>query len=157
MLCRNFSKLSGFAALHKEYLLPHDTIHTVATLGDVHGIVEMTFAQPVKTKPSVDHYVITGSSGWLSINMSVGTKDNSPIHRIKVHTISNETGDSTEEIIEKKGDGVEAELVSFFNAIHGRNTLSIGDPTDALRDVAFIQAALTSNGASIDLEELVRT
>jgi predicted dehydrogenase len=57
---------------------------------------------------------------------------------------------------EDEGDGVEVELGEFFKAIKGEKTDDIGDPMEALRDVAFIEAALKSEGRVVDLLDLMR-
>lgn len=53
--------------------------------------------------------------------------------------------------------GVEVELGSFFDRISGRTTEGeeeFGDLSGALRDVAFIEAALKSGGKLVDLTTL---
>lgn len=53
-------------------------------------------------------------------------------------------------------EGVAVEINAFVNAVSGNPTaLELGDPLDALRDVAVIEASLRSNGALIDLEKMV--
>ena len=63
-----------------------------------------------------------------------------------------------EEVIEKRKSGIEAEFASFFDAISGKDDdgLGIGEPSSALVDVAFIQAALNSNGGPVDLTKLLK-
>lgn len=59
-----------------------------------------------------------------------------------------------EEVIEKPESGIVAEFASFFDAISGKDD-GLGDPFSALGDVAFIQAALNSNGELVDLAKLL--
>ena len=59
------------------------------------------------------------------------------------------------EVIEERTRGVEVELESFLIAVKGCDD-GLGDPRAALKDVAVIQGALTSEGRVVDLEALVR-
>ena len=47
------------------------------------------------------------------------------------------------------------EVASFLDAIDGKDD-GYGQPKDALKDVAFIQAALNSDGKPVDLVKLVQ-
>lgn len=61
-----------------------------------------------------------------------------------------------EEVIEEARNGVAAEFASFFDAMSGKDDgLGFGNPFSALCDVAFIQAALNSNGELVDLAKLI--
>ncbi|KAF9076906.1 hypothetical protein BDP27DRAFT_1312801 [Rhodocollybia butyracea] len=154
-----FTELSGFASLNKDYLIPHDTIHSVVRAGHhYHGIVEMTFASPTKSTPKGDNIVITGTDGWLACNK---VRDSLELV-IKVRVKEEGKPEEEQEYQEKEQtlsypsrNGVEDELLDFFNKIQGREALDIGRPRNALKDVAFIQAALTSEGKLIDLLALV--
>lgn len=160
MLPYSFTHLSGFASLNKDYLKPHDTIHTIVKAGDhFHGIVELTFASPTQTRPITDSFVITGSNGWISVNMVNTPGSTSPTIRILIKTVVKPEGkpeEEREEVIDIPSKGVIAEQESFFDAINGNDDgLKFGDPFGTLEDVAFIQAALNSNGKLVDLTKLV--
>ncbi|KAJ3522859.1 hypothetical protein NMY22_g11701 [Coprinellus aureogranulatus] len=149
--------ISAFASLNKEYLKPHDTINAILkSEGHYHGSVDMTWGFPTEKKPNTDAFVITGSKGWLTIN---NTGSPRPLVKIVVASdqLSAEGKDQVvEEVIEEPGRGVEAELRSFFDAISGKDDgLGLGNPREALVDVAVIQAALTGNGNLVDLRKLV--
>ncbi|GLB39493.1 putative oxidoreductase family, C-terminal alpha/beta domain [Lyophyllum shimeji] len=158
MLPHRLTHLSGFASLNKDYLEPHDTINAIVRAGDnFHGTAELTWASPTKSRPVTDGFVITGTDGWLSVNQVTIEGANDPVLRITVKSVIKAEGKGEvekEEIIEEPVQGVKAELASFFDAIAGKDALNIGEPLEALRDVAFIQAALNSNGSVVDLAEL---
>lgn len=61
----------------------------------------------------------------------------------------------TEDVLEERSQGVEEELKRFFAAIAG-NDDGFGDPFEALKDVAIVQAGLNSNGNPVDLVKLVQ-
>jgi predicted dehydrogenase len=149
--------------LNKDYLKPHDTIHTVAKAGDhFHGIVEMTFASPTSSSPQADEFVVTGTDGWLSVNEVDIPGEDASVTRITVKSVVKAEGkpeEEKEDIIDVPGSkGVQVELQSFFDAIAGKNDgLGLGDPQAALGDVAFIQAALNSDGEVVDLVELTNS
>ncbi|KAF9476098.1 NAD(P)-binding protein [Pholiota conissans] len=160
MLPHAFTHLSGFASLNKDYLKPHDTIHTVVKAGDhFHGISEMTFACPTKSRPNADAFVITGNDGWVSVNNVNIPGSDKPIIRIVVKSVVKVEGQpeqEAEETIDVPSQGVLAEQQSFFDALEGKDDgLNLGDPFAALADVAFIQAALNSNGKLVDLTKLL--
>jgi predicted dehydrogenase len=150
--------LSGFASLNKDYLLPHDTIHVIASADKkFHGIIEISYASPTKSLPAGDRLVITGTKGWLSVNVvnKPGTTDKFIRTVIKSVVVGRP---EEEEVIEKPESGIEAEFASFFDAISGKDDgLGHGEPSSALHDVAFIQAALNSNGELVDLARLIYT
>lgn len=161
MLPGPLTHLSGFASLNKDYLKPHDTIHAVVKSGDrFHGIVELTWAFPTPTRPQADAFVITGSNGWISVNQ-VSKPGSAPVLQILVKSVHKPDGKpevEKEEIIEVPSKGVAAELTSFFDKVAGKaDVLEIGEPLGALEDVAFIQAALNSNGELVDLVKLVQS
>ncbi|KIM36263.1 hypothetical protein M413DRAFT_449312 [Hebeloma cylindrosporum] len=161
MLPHAWTHLTGFASLNKGYLEPHDTIHTVAKAGDhFHGILEMTFASPTSSKPQADQFVITGTEGWLSLNEVEVPGEDGPVMRITVRSVVKTEGkpeEEKEDVIDVPASkGVSVELRSFFDAIAGKDDgLGLGDPQAALGDVAFIQAALNSNGEVVDLVKLL--
>ncbi|KAF5373425.1 hypothetical protein D9615_009419, partial [Tricholomella constricta] len=162
MLPHQLTHLSAFASLNKDYLMPHDTINAVVRAGShFHGTAELTFASPTKSRPVSDGFVITGTDGWLSVNQVNVEGSDAPVLRVSITSVIKTEGGETEEgekveIIEEPVQGVKAELASFFDAILGKSGVAdFGDPLAALRDVAFIQAALNSDGRLVDLTELV--
>ncbi|THU90451.1 oxidoreductase family protein [Dendrothele bispora CBS 962.96] len=151
--------VSGFASLTKDYLAPHDAIHTIVRAGpDVHGLVEMTFASPVPTKPPADNILITGTDGWLSVNHANDAEGGIKILIKKLVKKGSEEDkvEETEESFRFPIIGVQEEFRAFFAKIDGVEGFEAGDPKDALLDVAFIQAALTSEGKLVDLGQLMR-
>lgn len=146
--------LSGFASLNKDYLAPHDTINTILKNADgSHGIFELSFAAPTQSLSKASNgTTVTGTSGWLFVTQDQG------VIKTTIKTIAEvdgKPGPEQEEVIEEKQCGVEAELKSFLGAIAG-NDDGLGEPENALKDVAIIQAALNSNGQLIDLEKLLQ-
>lgn len=150
--------LSSFASLNKDYLKPHDTIHAIVKAGDhCRGVVDLTWASPTQSTPQSSSFVITGSSGWLAIKSeTVGDKS---VQRLTIKSVREKDGKAdgeTEEISEMQFQGVEVELKCFFAAITGKSGEALGEPRDALQDVAFIQAALNSEGNLISLADLIK-
>jgi hypothetical protein len=157
MLPQPLTHLSSFASLNHEHLKPHDTIHAVAKAGaHFHGIVELSFGFPTESTPSSDAFVITGTEGWLTVNYA--EVEGTAVLRIIIKRAVKVEGKPTEEVeevIDTPQKGVEAEFASFFDKVAGKETLDLGDPLEALKDVAFIQAGLNSGGELVDLEKLV--
>ncbi|KAI0786966.1 oxidoreductase family protein [Abortiporus biennis] len=152
--------LSGYASLNLSYLAPQDTINAVVKSKDgSHGIVELTWGAPVLSRASEAQkgISITGTEGWIWIEQTT-IGDGQQIFRVTVKVSEkNEKGEEigeTKVVLNEPVKGVEEELRRFLNAIAGEDD-GFGDPYSALKDVAFIQAALNSNGAPIDLEKLV--
>lgn len=95
---------------------------------------------------------VTGTSGWLSVTQR---QDFITITIRSLTEVDGGLGSEKGEVIEEKNwRGVECELKSFCNAIVGEDD-GLGDPSGALRDVAIIQAALTSQGMLVDLDKLI--
>ncbi|CAK5283220.1 unnamed protein product [Mycena citricolor] len=158
MLPEPLTHLSSIASLNREHLKPHDTIHALATAGShFHGIVDMSFASPTASTPKADAFVITGSKGWMTVN-SAKPEGKDAVLRVVVKRAIEVEGRPTEEIeevYEVPQRGIEEEFGAFFDAIAGRESQDFGSPLGALRDVAFIEAALTSEGKVVDLGALV--
>lgn len=157
MLPAPLTHLSGFASLNKDYLPPHDTIQAVAkSIGKdttFHGTASLTWASPTPSKSVPDGITIIGTDGWLSATTIYAEG----VVRITIRSVVHVEGkpdEEREEIIDKPIQGVERELGSFFAATNGTDD-GLGDPLGALRDVAFIQAGLDSNGDLVDLEKLI--
>ncbi|KAF9025812.1 oxidoreductase family protein [Hymenopellis radicata] len=148
--------VSSFASLIKSYLLPHDTITVIARGTSTpntqfQGTLDMTFGFPTKSHPETG-YTIIGTQGWVRV-----TSENN-LYTVRSHflTKDGEEYEEAEEVVQEESCGVAVELKSFFGAITGTDDgLSLGDPKAALLDVAFIQAALESNGVLVDLNALV--
>jgi hypothetical protein len=152
--------LSGFASQNQKHLPPHDTINAVVRAEDgTHGLIELTWGAPVPSRSQHAHggITITGQDGWIAIE-SVNVNDRG-YFRVTVFTVTkDEHGrDVGEEkqVIEEETISVKLELRSFLKAIDGEND-GFGSPLGALKDVAFIQAGLNSNGQPVDLIKLVQ-
>jgi len=66
-------------------------------------------------------------------------------------------GEEVEVFDEDADGGVVAELEGFFKAIKGEGSgPKVGDPREALKDVALIEAALKSEGRRVDLREMMK-
>jgi hypothetical protein len=152
--------LSAFVSLNKDYLKPHDTIHSIAKAGDsFHGIVEITFALPTPSAPAGDLISVTGTEGWLSVNEVKKPGVNGTFIRTVIKSVVKVKGKPNgekEEIIEEAQNGIVAEFASFFDAIQGKDELQLGNPIAALSDVAFVEAALHSKGELVDLTKLLQ-
>ncbi|KAF7308307.1 GFO-IDH-MocA domain-containing protein [Mycena chlorophos] len=158
MLPNPLTHLSAYASSNFDYLKPHDTINAVVqSAGNFHGIVELSFGAPTAANPVADQYIITGGEGWLTVNMKhTAGKSVLRIHlRRVVRDHEGKRVREEEETMDLPGTGVKSEFESFFEKIEGKETMDVGDPVQALKDVAFIQAGLNSEGVSIDLEKLV--
>ncbi|OJT04040.1 hypothetical protein TRAPUB_5276 [Trametes pubescens] len=148
--------VSAFASLAKDILPPQDTINAIVKNADgSHGLVELTWGAPTVTraKQAGNNITVTGTEGWLEITRASG------VMRIAVHTITRDkdgksTGE-TEEVIEEKEVGIQREIESFLRATDGSDD-GVDDPRSTLVDVAFIEAALNSNGAPVDLVALAK-
>ncbi|KAF8991975.1 hypothetical protein BDQ17DRAFT_1401834 [Cyathus striatus] len=174
--------LTGFSSLTKPYLAPTDTIHSVLTSSPppslsqdkspneepVHGLSEMTFAHPTPSKPSTDAFVITGSKGYVAVR-GVEVDGKPAIRATFTYLVPSlllklkgrrrrRKEEEKEEVHTFPMIGVSEELRSFFDIIKGKNDgLNLGEPENALWDVALVQAALNSGGALVDLDELLRS
>lgn len=154
--------LSAFASLSLKHLPPQDTINAIVKSADgSHGIVEMTFGAPVPSRADEANngISVTGTEGWIWIELVESkTEAKRYVFRITVKTVKrNEKGEDvgeTEEVAEERECGVEEEFRSFFTAVGGYDD-GFGTPFSALQDVAWIEAALTSNGYPVDLVKLV--
>ncbi|KAI0634391.1 oxidoreductase family protein [Trametes polyzona] len=148
--------VSAFASLAKDILPPHDTINAIVKNADgAHGLVELTWGAPTPSRASQagNNITVTGTEGWLEITRAGG------VMRIAVRTITRDkdgkpTGEA-EEVIEEREVGIQREIESFLHAIDGTDD-GLDAPRSTLVDVAFIQAALNSNGSPVDLVELAQ-
>lgn len=144
--------LSAFASLARPELAPHDTIHAVVSLAPTnttsppaHGIFELSFGAPApsRTEASVNGagITVTGTKGWLSIT-SAKNSEGKPVNRVEVHV----NGVETPEVFESRSQGVEREIENFVKLVRGEGDSGFGTLEGTLRDVAFIETALNSNG-----------
>ncbi|KAJ8515614.1 hypothetical protein ONZ45_g6970 [Pleurotus djamor] len=171
--------ISSFAALNKSYLPPHDTVHLILKASsqtanapqaqkDINGSMYLTWANPTKVKSATDEIVVTGEKGWISVAVNWGD-GNGPFIRVKsVVAVVKKGGDGDGDAVEEEEEdveevedvpmeGVKCELKAFFDAIAGKGGEGLGEPRNALVDVAVIQAALNSEGSVVDLKELLKT
>ncbi|CAK5267469.1 unnamed protein product [Mycena citricolor] len=158
MLPEPLTHLSSIASLNREHLKPHDTIHALARAGShFHGIVDMSFASPTASTPKADAFVITGSKGWMTVNFEKPDGKNTVLRVVvkRAIEVEGQPTEEAEEVYEVPQRGIEEEFGAFFDAIAGRESQDFGSPLGALRDVAFIEAALTSEGKVVDLGALV--
>jgi len=169
MLPEPLSEVSAFSSLTKDYLAPHDTVHAIVKAGHrIYGSVDLTWAHPTKSRPEgADGFLITGTKGWISVRQLTHPGADAPILRVLIKTrglpgtgvLGGGDGapevEESEEVLEFAVEGVARELESFFLAVSGNDDgLGLGDPLAALQDVAFIEAALNSNGVVADLEKV---
>ncbi|KIJ64973.1 hypothetical protein HYDPIDRAFT_111692 [Hydnomerulius pinastri MD-312] len=165
MLPSAMTHLSGFASLNVEWLAPHDTINTIIKSADgSHGIFELSFGAPTSSRTSIGNgTIITGTDGYLTVGQTKVkdpvTGGDKSVFRIVIKSVTRDAdgkpGPEKEEVIDEPVRGVELELASFFAAALEGKDDGLGSPLGALRDVAIIEAALNSDGKSIDLEKLV--
>lgn len=157
--------LSGFASLNVEWLAPQDTINATLKAADgSHGILELSVAAPTESRSSVGNgIVITGTDGYLTVDETEikdpVTGGEKSISRVTIKSVTRHAdgrvGPEREEVIDEPVRGVEVELASFFSAALKGKDDGLGSPRGALRDVAIIEASLSSSGELVDLEKLV--
>ncbi|KAF8525517.1 oxidoreductase family protein [Hysterangium stoloniferum] len=140
--------LSAHVSLNLEHLAPADTFTALSQSSDgSHGLFELVPGAPNSSRDT-DWFKITGKDGWIDVRFV------EPVYKVSVHRNRKEGEDL--EVLEIKGEGVKKEIEHFLGALHGKTSEDIGDPREALRDVAFIQAGLNSKGEKVDLEKLVK-
>jgi len=100
--------------------------------------------------------LITGTAGHLAITSEQRVVEGGSQGETKPHYILKLVGaDGKEEVSAYANVGVRKEIEYFVKAIQGDADKN-GEPRGALRDVAIIQAALTSNGHLVDIGKLVQ-
>ncbi|KAF8581203.1 oxidoreductase family protein [Ramaria rubella] len=140
--------LSAHVSLAQKHLPPKDTFTAVALCSDgSHGLYELSMGAPVASRGD-NGFKITGKDGWIDVSQSSG------VYRVVLHTATKDG--ENEQVFEIKSEGIQKELEYFVDAVRGGEGEGLGDPRAALRDVAFIEAGLKSNGEKIDLERLVK-
>ncbi len=151
-----FTTLSAHASLAKDILPPHDTIHAIARVANgAHGVVELSWGTPVPTRAADAHnsIAVTGTDGWLEVTRAPGA------FRVTVKTATRDeagrrVGERTE-VLEEKERGVQREIAGFLAALDGEDD-GLDGPRGTLVDVAFIEAALNSGGAPVDVGKLAQ-
>ena len=149
--------LSGYASQNQKHLPPHDTINAIVRTADgVHGIVELTWGAPVVSRVTAAHnaLTVTGTDGWLEVSRAAGAI-RVAVRYALLDAHGKITGEK-EEVVEEREVGVQGEIQSFLRAAAEGNDDGIDGPRGTLVDVAFIQAALNSGGAPVDLEKLAQ-
>lgn len=155
------ASLSGHASLAKKILAPHDTITaSILSSNGAHGTFHMTFGAPHPGAGSAlggSGLAIIGAEGWVSVTQT--QVEGKSVNRVVLRRVK-VGGKGEEEEVTKDFEprGVQIELESWLNAVDTKDDgLGFGDPRNALHDVAFIEAALKSNGRSVDLSKFVAT
>jgi hypothetical protein len=139
------TSLSAHSSLTKEYLMPTDTLNAIVRCQDgSHGVVELSFAAPVQSR-SGNVIKITGTKGWMEITTFTPVGKEGSHYKAHIYT------EAGEEEFVHKSDGVEREVGYFISVVSGKKDEGFGDPREALMDVAFIEAALKSDGKSLTL------
>ncbi|KIK76528.1 hypothetical protein PAXRUDRAFT_36911 [Paxillus rubicundulus Ve08.2h10] len=159
--------LSGFASLNVEWLAQHDTINAIIRSADgSRGIFELSFGATTPSREAVGNgIVITGTDGHLTVNRTevrdpvTGTDKSKSIICLTIKSTTRgadgKPDPEQEEVNDEPARGIELELAAFFAAVLEGKYHGLGCPMGALRDMAFIEAALISGGKLIDLEKLV--
>jgi len=119
----------------------------------------MTFGPPTSSSPQADEFVVTGTDAVNEVDVP---GEDASVMRITVTSVVKAEAkpeEEKEDIIDVPASkGVQVELQSFFDAIAGKDDgLGLGKPQAALRDVAFIQVSLNSNGVVADLVKLTNS
>ncbi|KAH7102427.1 NAD(P)-binding protein [Auriculariales sp. MPI-PUGE-AT-0066] len=162
--------LTGHATLTKKYLAPHDTIHAVfKTKSGATGVIELSFAAPQPSRSSTN-ITVTGTKGWVRIEgVKVDVEGvQKPAVRVTIRKLVPAPTDvdahATKEETQSWDElhvGVRNEFASFVAAVAKKpdsskiGDMTVGEPRAMLRDVAFIQAALTSDGKQVSFDELL--
>ncbi|KAL0580565.1 hypothetical protein V5O48_001477 [Marasmius crinis-equi] len=151
------SQLISFASLNKEYLAPHDTFHAIVKNASYSGTLDFTWAWPTRSHPNSDETVIMGSTGYMGIARRKVEEGGG--WKVSVNALASPASQEYKEIAdtyEFRSSGVAEEFKSFFDVAlgGGKEDGLVGNPTNALFDVALIQGALESNGGVVDLGQL---
>ena len=153
--------VSAYASLVQEYLPPQDTVTAIVHNADgSHGVIELTWGAPTESRRTLGKsgITVTGTKGWVAIENVTNSQGKSALRITTRVRVTDEKGvptGETEEVVEHELSGVKEEFRRFFKALGGEDD-GFGKPFDALTDVAWIQAALNSNGAPVDLQKLVQ-
>ncbi|KAI0033025.1 oxidoreductase family protein [Vararia minispora EC-137] len=140
--------LSSFAALNREHLVPKDTLQTIARTADgVTGTFTLTFGAPDGAYGVRNGWFIAGADGALTITRTHEERE--------MYSVSIRAAGGKDEVEEVPVQGVEQELKAFFTRIAGATEDGSQNPRGPLADVAFIEAALNSEGQLVDLEAML--
>jgi len=141
--------LAGHVSLNLKHLAPTDSFTVIAQSSDgSHGLFELSEGAPNPSR-NTKWFKITGQEGWIDVRPAPGGVVKITLHKSKKQ-------DEDVQVLEIKSEGVKKEIEYWVNAVHGEKTENVGDPREALRDVAFIEAGLKSKGEKIDLEKLLK-
>ncbi|KAF9258335.1 NAD(P)-binding protein [Marasmius fiardii PR-910] len=159
------SQLVSFASLNKPYLAPKDTVHAILKTPKYNGTLDFTWAWPVKPQPNSDETIIMGSQGYIGIARRKAEEGGGWNVTMKSLVSGSNEYKETEETYAFRSQGVWEEFKAFFDVVFGGGgeakspvgSFEIGDPMNALFDVAFIQGMLDSDGTILDLGELWKT
>lgn len=151
--------LSAFASLVRPPLLPHDTIQAIVSLSPstsksnaspAHGIFELSFGAPssARSETALNGHgvIVTGTKGFLALN-NVKKDDGNTYFRVET-TVN---GVAEPEVFESRTQGVEREVENFVKLVSDGKDTGFGTLEGTLSDVAFIEAALTSQGKPVEL------
>jgi len=148
--------LSGYATLLQSYLPPQDTFTVTALSSDgSHGTFELAQGAPASSRTG-QSFNVTGEKGWIRMSQTKG------VYKVELWvSVEKKVGEETkhEEVKEEweiKSEGVEVEVGWFVDDVSGKegdwDGKHAGNPREALRDVAFIEAGLKSNGEKMSLQ-----
>jgi predicted dehydrogenase len=155
------ASLTGHASLAKPILAPHDTLSaSLKTASGAHGTLSMTFAAPHPSAGAAlapNTYIVRGARGWLTLGR---LPNNYGRMRLVVNSVQKKAGSEGPGELQTREEefesvGVREEIRSWLKALNGEDDgLGLGDPRNMLKDVAVIEAALTSAGNEVDLVKL---
>ncbi|KAG8926210.1 hypothetical protein FRC02_009060 [Tulasnella sp. 418] len=155
VLPSEITSVSGHASLVKDWLAPHDTIQSVLRLASgAHGTFELSWGAPSKAR--AENFIsISGTKGHIEITGENIQLPGQPEGKTTMHWVVKIVGEDEKEDVQKYATkGIENEIKWFAEAIGGKDN-GAGSPRGALRDVAVIQASLTSSGQLVDIKKLV--
>lgn len=144
------TELAAHVSLNLEHLAPKDTLVAVVKSSDgSHGLFERSEGGPSDSRKT-SSFTITGTQGWID------RRPGNNLSKVTVHKVKKDgKGEEDIQVFEFKNDDVKNEIEYWALAVLGKPTLDVGDPRETLRDVAFIEASLKSNGEKVDLVKLL--
>lgn len=141
--------LSGYVSLNQDHLAPKDTFTVVAQCSDgSHGLFELGEGGPSSSRTGKS-FQVTGKDGWIDV-VAKGNKFVVDLWTVKRDEKGNVIKEEKENYV-FESDGIKKELEAFVEAVQGGEGGGLGDPREALRDVAFIEAGLKSKGEKVVL------
>lgn len=128
-----------------EHLAPVDTMTALVRSSDgSHGLFERSEGGPDDSRKTTS-FTITGALGWIDF------RPEGSIKKATIHIKKEEV-----KVLEFEQDDVKRELEFWALAILGEPTVEVGNPWEALKDVAFIEAGLKSKGEKINLGKYIK-